>query len=50
MIIYILAFVDELIFIPCPKVNFDKQPKHEMRFYFFFWKKLERGMRSHLVY
>ena len=25
MIIYILAFVDELIFIPCPKVNFDRQ-------------------------
>ena len=27
MIIYILAFVDKLRFIPCPKVNFDKQPK-----------------------
>ena len=27
MIIYILAFADELIFIPCPKAHFDKQPK-----------------------
>ena len=45
-----VAFVDELRFIPRPKVNFDRQPKHEVRFYFFFWKKLERGMRSHLVY
>ena len=27
MIIYILAFVDELKFTPCPKAHFDKQPK-----------------------
>ena len=28
MIIYILAFVDELIFIPYPKAHLDKQLKH----------------------
>lgn len=27
MIIYILAFVDKLRFIPCPKAHLDKQPK-----------------------
>jgi hypothetical protein len=40
------AFVDELIFIPCPKAYFDKQPKkHEVRFYYFF---RENGKRNEI--
>ena len=40
-------FVDKLMrFIPCPKVNFDKQPKHEVRFYFFFLEEI--GKRNEI--
>ena len=41
-----VAFVDDLIFIPCPKVNFDRQPS---RGEFLFLLKKLKEIRSRLV-